>query len=78
MNFKKRKTLQGDSFAEQFMSQQEDLSEDNSGQIAFFLGAGASIKAGVPDTFTFVADFIGSLKKNKREQVERIVKILEE
>ena len=53
MNFKKRKRLQGDIFAEQFMSQQEDLSKHSSGQVAFFLGAGAFIKAGVPDTFSF-------------------------
>ncbi len=78
MNLKKKPILRGESLAEQIMSQQENLTEDDAGQIAFFLGAGASIEAGVPDTFTFVAEFIAAISGKEKEQVEQLVKLLQE
>ncbi len=75
---RKKKTMLGRDTLSDVLIQKEDLVEEASDHIAFFLGAGASIKAGVPDTFSFVADFIGSLKKELKEQVEQIVNIIEE
>lgn len=45
----------------------------------FFLGAGASVNAGVPDTYAFVNEFIASIREpSKKETVEKIVQILKE
>ena len=40
-----------------------------SSEVVFFLGAGASVRAGVPDTYSFVQEFKESLPKNEREIV---------
>jgi len=46
-------------------------------EIMLFLGAGASVAAGVPDTYSFVDKFIGSIKdSDKKETIEKIVEIL--
>lgn len=48
-------------------------------QIVFFLGAGASVKAGVPDTFSFVREFVDSLTNEREKQtVTKIIDILTE
>jgi NAD-dependent SIR2 family protein deacetylase len=78
MKLRNKAMLRSGSFAEQVLAQQEDRNEESSDHVAFFLGAGASIQAGVPDTFSFVADFVASLNKDQRESVERIVGILQE
>lgn len=40
----------------------------------FFLGAGASIEAGVPDTYSFVEEFIKSIQdRDKKEKIETII-----
>lgn len=40
-----------------------------SSEVVFFLGAGASVRAGVPDTYSFVKEFKESLDKSEREIV---------
>jgi hypothetical protein len=48
-----------------------------SSQVILFLGAGASIAAGVPDTYSFVTEFINSIREpGKKETVRKIVEIL--
>lgn len=52
--------------------------EIKSSEIVFFLGAGASVAAGVPDTYSFVNKFIDNLRDpNKEETIKKIVQILE-
>jgi len=49
-----------------------------SSEVVFFLGAGASVAAGVPDTYSFVEEFIKSIREpNKKETIEKIVETLE-
>jgi len=51
--------------------------DKQSSQIIFFLGAGASVAAGVPDTYSFVKEFIDSIQnRDKRRTIEKIVQIL--
>ncbi|MDY6965305.1 MAG: SIR2 family protein [Halobacteriota archaeon] len=48
-------------------------------QVIFFLGAGASVAADVPDTHSFVKKFIESMEDGiKKQTIEKIVKILTE
>lgn len=52
-------------------------SEIQSSEVVFFLGAGASIAANVPDTYSFVAEFINNLKSpQKKKTIEKITEIL--
>ena len=49
-------------------------------QIVFLLGAGASKKAGVPDTIEFVEKFKEHIRKNNPDDIQtinEIIKILE-
>ena len=49
-----------------------------SSDVVFFLGAGASVDAGVPDTHSFVEKFIDSIKEpTKKKVIEKIVETLE-
>ena len=51
--------------------------DKQSSQIIFFLGAGASVAADVPDTYSFVKEFIHSIRdRDKRRTIEKIVQIL--
>lgn len=51
--------------------------EIKSSEVIFFLGAGASIAANVPDTYTFVAEFIKNLKApEKKKTIQKITEIL--
>lgn len=52
--------------------------EIKSSEIVFFLGAGASVDAGVPDTFSFVDEYISSIEEtDKKETIKKIVETLE-
>lgn len=52
---------------------------NNSSEVVFLLGAGASVKAGVPDTFAFVKEFQQSITDAPEKQtVDQIVKVLEQ
>ena len=43
-----------------------------SSEAIFFLGAGASVAADVPDTYSFVEEFIESIKEStKKEQLKK-------
>lgn len=54
---------------------EEDLNTVST--VLFFLGAGASVAAGVPDTFKLVDEFLIDLKaKKKKENLEFCKKIL--
>jgi prefoldin subunit 5 len=49
-----------------------------SSEVIFFLGAGASVPAGVPDTYSFVQEFIDDIDEaEKKETIEKIVQTLE-
>jgi hypothetical protein len=53
------------------------IMETKSSEIVFFLGAGASVAAGVPDTYSFVHNYVESIHENsKRETIEKIISIL--
>ncbi len=46
-------------------------------EVMFFFGAGASVAANVPDTYSFVKEFIYNIHENdKKETIERIVQTL--
>ena len=46
-------------------------------EVVFFLGAGASVHAGVPDTYSFVDKFINNIEDTwKRQTIEKIVQTL--
>ena len=48
-----------------------------SSQVMFFLGAGASVAADVPDTFSFVKEFRDSIgDAAKKETIEKIIQTL--
>ncbi len=48
-------------------------------EVAFLFGAGASVKAGVPDTFKFVDEFKSSvINSDNRDTIERIIDTLKE
>ena len=48
-----------------------------SSEIVFFLGAGASVAAGVPDTYSFVQEYLGSIHRmDKKRTIEEIVRTL--
>lgn len=70
---KRRPTQSGESPKEEYATD-----EDMPMEVAFFLGAGASVAAGVPHTFGFVEEFINSLNKKEKELVEEIKFILTE
>jgi len=58
------------------------MSETTEPEFLFFLGAGASVAAGVSDTFNLVNDFLRDLEttnreKSKLEQCKKILEILE-
>jgi hypothetical protein len=47
-------------------------------KVAFLLGAGASVRAGVPDTYSFVKEFRESISDfHKRETLDKIINTLE-
>lgn len=46
-------------------------------EVVFLLGAGSSIAASVPDTYTFVKEFTSSLEKSDVEKYNTVKKILE-
>lgn len=50
-----------------------------SSEVVFFLGAGASVKAGIPTTYSFVQEFRDLIKNNpeKRDDIEIIITTLE-
>jgi len=49
----------------------------NSSDVVFFLGAGASVAAGVPDTYSFVKEYLGSLQEGeKKRTIQEIIKTL--
>ena len=49
-----------------------------SSDVVFFLGAGASVDAGVPDTHSFVKQFIKSIEEpTKKKVIEKIIETLE-
>jgi hypothetical protein len=50
-----------------------------SSEVVFFLGAGASVKAGVPTTYSFVNEYINSIENlGKRDTIKKIVNTLEQ
>jgi NAD-dependent SIR2 family protein deacetylase len=50
-----------------------------SSQVILFLGAGASIAAGVPDTYSFVTEFMNNIRDpNKRETIKKVVQVLKD
>ncbi|MFA4955445.1 MAG: SIR2 family protein [Candidatus Methanoperedens sp.] len=55
--------------------------DDNtkSSEVMFFLGAGASVAADVPDTYSFVKEFIDNINENdKKETIGKIVQKLKD
>jgi len=53
------------------------MTNKHSSQVIFLLGAGASVAAGVPDTYSFVNEFIDNVQgTDKKETIEKIVQIL--
>ncbi len=49
-----------------------------SSEVVFLLGAGGSVAAGVPDTYSFVREFIDNIDgHDKKETIEKIVQTLE-
>lgn len=58
-------------------AQGETLTEGQSStEVAFFFGAGASIAAGVPDTFSFVDAFVQFLDSSDKKPLEHLIEIL--
>jgi hypothetical protein len=52
--------------------------DSKSSEVVFFLGAGASVKAGVPTTYPFVNEYIESIEEpGKKETIKKIVNTLE-
>lgn len=50
-----------------------------SSQVILFLGAGASIAGGVPDTYSFVTEFINHIREpNKKETIKKVVQVLKD
>ncbi|UCB43632.1 MAG: hypothetical protein JSV77_03005 [Dehalococcoidales bacterium] len=50
---------------------------NTSSEVVFLLGAGASVKAGVPDTLKFVTEFQASIKNGEmRRTVDKVIEIL--
>ena len=48
-------------------------------QVIFFLGAGTSIAAGVPDTYSFVTKFMNDIQEpDKKETIKKIVQVLKD
>lgn len=57
----------------------EKVCSKNSSEVVFLLGSGASVKAGVPDTFEFVKEFIVSIDDiDKKKTVKKVIDILKE
>ena len=53
------------------------IDENTSSEVVFLLGAGASVKAGVPDTLKFVTEFQASIKNGEmRRTVDKVIEIL--
>jgi hypothetical protein len=53
--------------------------DSKSSEVVFFLGAGASVKAGVPSTYSFVNEYIKSIKEPaKKDKIKKIVKTLKQ
>ncbi len=72
MNFPKKIRNQKKPNAESLSSiyqNQESSAADSLTDVAFFFGAGASVAAGVPDTFSFVEKFIQTRSSPEREYV---------
>lgn len=50
-----------------------------SSEVVFFLGAGASVAAGVPDTYSFVKEYLDNLQGAKKKRtIEEIIKTLKQ
>ena len=50
-----------------------------SSEVVFFLGAGASVAAGVPDTYAFVKEYLDSLQEaEKKRTIEEIIRTLKQ
>ncbi|NVM55359.1 MAG: SIR2 family protein [Candidatus Helarchaeota archaeon] len=55
------------------------VSAKNSSEVVFFLGSGASVNAGVPDTFAFVKEFRGSVTDgDKQTTINKVIDTLKE
>lgn len=59
------------------MIEMTDANEKLGEDIIFFLGAGASVDAGIPDTYQFVEDFKRIIKKKDSGLSEQLLRILE-
>lgn len=60
------------------MTNQQESSRIKSSEVVFFFGAGASVAAGVPTTFSFVNEFVDSIQDpDKRSTIKKIVETLE-
>lgn len=57
-------------------SENESSEEKNTTPVAFFFGAGASIEAGVPDTYSFVDAFLDSLTPDDKIAIQKVIEIL--
>lgn len=54
------------------------MEEDREPRILFFLGAGASVAAGVPETFQLVDEFLKDLEEKKKKwEPDLVRKMLE-
>ena len=48
-----------------------------SSEVIFFFGAGASISAGVPDTYTFIDQYVEFLtEKSQKDTIKKIINTL--
>ena len=57
----------------------ETVSLKNSSEVVFFLGSGASVNAGVPDTFAFVKEFRESVVgEDKQTTINKVIDTLKE
>ena len=59
------------------MDREINMSQDQKPDVIFFFGAGASVDAGIPDTYKFVKGFERYIKKEDLRLYEQLKKILE-
>ena len=55
----------------------EAENSSNKQDVIFFFGAGASVDAGIPDTYTFAKDFVEFIKSNYSQLYPHLLKIIE-